>query len=65
LWFATAAAGGLLTCMAFAATAAPVAGAGVVEQHLVTSQHVVQADWYWHHRHWHHRRWYHGGWRYW
>lgn len=63
LLLATATAGGLMTLAAFAASAAPVPG--VVDQHVAAPSHVVQADYYWHHRHWHHRRWYHGGWRYW
>ncbi|HTW68902.1 MAG TPA: hypothetical protein VME47_03360 [Acetobacteraceae bacterium] len=60
---ATAAAGGLMTLTAFAASAAPVVG--VAGQHIAAPAHVVQADYYWHHHHWHHRRWYHGRWHYW
>lgn len=62
LLLATAAAG-MMALTAVGASAAPVPGAA---DHVVAApQHVVQADYYWHHHHWHHRRWYHGGWRYW
>jgi hypothetical protein len=60
LLLAAAVAGGL---MAGTATAAPTVGA--VGYVATAPQHVVQADYYWHHRHWHHRHYYHGGWRYW
>ncbi|MGA3397790.1 MAG: hypothetical protein ABSC95_01120 [Acetobacteraceae bacterium] len=55
--------GGLTALSSFGATAAPVVGAA--GQYAVPQQHVVLADWYWHHHHWHHRRWWHGGWHYW
>jgi hypothetical protein len=54
--------GGFTALCSFGATAAPVVGA--VSEYAAPQQHVVQAQYYWHHHHWHHRRWYHGGWRY-
>jgi hypothetical protein len=60
---AAAAIGGLTALTAFGAAAAPVAG--VATQVAPAPQHIVQADWYWHHRHWRHRRWEHHHWRYW
>jgi hypothetical protein len=63
LLLAAAAIGGLTALTAFGAAAAPVPGA--MGPSAAMPQHVVQADWYWHHHHWHHRRYYHGGWHYW
>jgi hypothetical protein len=63
LLLSAVAVGGFTALCSFGATAAPVAGA--VSQYAAPQQHVVQADWYWHHRHWHHRRYWHGGWHYW
>ena len=63
LLLAAAAVGGLTALSAFGAAAAPVVGAA--GQVVAPAQHVVQADYYWHHRHWHHRHFEHGGYRYW
>jgi len=63
LLLAVAAIAGLAALTARGATAAPVVGAAA--QYAAPTQHVVQADWYWNHRHWHHRRWEHHRWYYW